>query len=96
MLALTGLRDLPAGQVPCVMVSCGALSRAAADESLTWRNELFQVSCRVLAGTHRSAISHIILECQLAKLLLLLLVTLLFLTHLWRVLIVKVELTLRT
>ena len=79
-----------------MMVSRGALSRAAADESLTRRNELFQVSGRVLAGTHSSAISHIILQGQLAKLLLLLLVTLLFLTHLWRVLIVKVELTLRT
>ena len=79
-----------------MLVSCGALSWSTADECLTWRNELFQVSCRVLAGTHSSAISHVFFECELTELLLMLLVTLLFLTHLWRVLIVKVELTLRT
>ena len=96
LLALTCLWDLTAGHVPCVVVSCCALSRTAANECLTWWNELFQVSCRVLAGTHSSAISHIILQCKLTQLLLLLLITLLFLAHLRRVLIVKVELTLRT
>ena len=61
LLALTRLRDLTAGQVPLVLVSGVALSGAAADESLTWWNELFQVSCRALVGTHSTAISNVIL-----------------------------------